>query len=250
MISRKSRREIECMRDAGRIVAACLRLARETARSGVTTDELDRRVDALIRSRGGKPLFLGYRGFPRCICASVNEEVVHGIPGPRKLKDGDILSIDVGVQFRKYCADAAVTVAIGQISEEAQRLMDVTREALYEALNVARSGTKLSHVCGTIQNYVERHGYSVVRRYTGHGIGRKMHEEPQIPNFVSAELLDNDIVLRDGMTLAIEPMVNQGTFETEVLPNRWTVVTKDRKLSAHFEHSVAITNSGADILTL
>jgi len=238
------------MRRAGAIVAECLRLAQDAARPGVTTDEIDLRIDALIREKGGTPLFLGYRGFPRSICASVNEEVVHGIPGPRKLADGDVLSVDVGVRLRKYCADAAVTVPIGNISEHAERLMQITRDALDEALRVTRPGIKLSHLCGTIQNFVEERGCSVVRRYTGHGIGRKMHEDPQIPNFVSSELLEHDDTLRTGMTLAIEPMVNQGTHETEVRSNRWTVVTKDRKLSAHFEHTVAVTDLGVDILTL
>ncbi|MBM4043534.1 MAG: type I methionyl aminopeptidase [Planctomycetes bacterium] len=250
MVSRKSPREIELMRAAGRVVAEALDAVTKTVAVGVTTDALDRLVDRLILERGGTPAFKGYRGFPRSICASVNEEVVHGIPGPRPLAAGDIISVDVGVRYAKYFADAAVTLPIGSISKEAQRLLAVTQEALRLALAVVKPGSRVSDISRTVQQFVEKNGYSVVRRYTGHGIGRKMHEDPQVPNFVSRETLENDEVLQPGMTLAIEPMVNQGTFDTDVLKNKWTVVTKDRKLSAHFEHTVAVAQNGVDILTL
>ena len=238
------------MRAAGAIVSGCLRLLGDLARPGATTAELDAAAERFIKAQGGKPEFKGYRGYPSHICASVNDEVVHGIPDGRVLAEGDILSIDVGVRYQRYVADAALTVAIGPVSTDAQRLMAACREALQEAIAGLRPNMRLSALCGAIQDYVERRGFSVVRKYTGHGIGRDMHEDPQIPNFVSPELLKADVQLPVGATLAIEPMINAGGHETKVLGNRWTVVTKDHSLSAHFEHTVAVTDDGADVLTL
>ena len=238
------------MRAAGRIVADALRLAREIASKDVTTDYINNEVEKYIIGQGGAPIFKGYRGFPKSICASINEEVVHGIPGQRKLRNGDILSIDVGVGYRKYVADAALTIPIGEITKEAQRLLDVCEKSLYLAIKAVKSKEKLSVISRTVQTYVEGNGYSVIRNYTGHGIGRYMHEDPQVPNFVSKALLDADEILMPGMTIAIEPMICMGKCDTEVLNNKWTVVTKDRKLSAHFEHTIVITEEGADVLTL
>lgn len=249
MIVRKSPREIEIMRGAGKIVANALRLAKEIARKDVTTEYLNEELEKYIVSQGGIPIFKGYRGFPKSICTSINEEVVHGIPSQRKLRNGDILGIDIGVGYRKYVADAALTIPIGEISVEAKRLVAVCEKSLYMAIDVAKSNEKLSRISRTIQEYVEKNNYSVIRNYTGHGIGRSMHEDPQVPNFVSKSLLEADEVLMPGVTLAIEPMICMGKCDTEVLSNRWTVVTKDRKLSAHFEHTIVVTEDGADILT-
>jgi len=198
----------------------------------------------------GIPVFKGYRGYPKSICASINEEIVHGIPDQRKLCNGDILSVDIGVEFNKYVADAAITIPIGEISEEAESLLQVCEEALNKAIEKTCANNKLSEVSRSIQDYVESNGLSVIRDYTGHGIGRQMHEDPQIPNFVSKELLKADEILLQGMALAIEPMICVGKYDTEVLKNKWTVVTKDRKLSAHFEHTVVVTENGAEILTI
>ncbi len=250
LIVRKSSREIEIMREAGKIVADALRLAKKIAQKDVTTEWLNDEIERYIISQGGTPVFKGYRGFPKSICSSINEEVVHGIPSQRKLKNGDILSIDVGVGYKKYVADAALTVPIGEISQDAKRIIDVCEKSLGLAIKAAKANQKLSVISRTIQDYVEKHDYSVVRNYTGHGIGRCMHEDPQVPNFVSKSLLDADVVLLSGVTLAIEPMICLGKCDTEVLGNKWTVVTKDRKLSAHFEHTIVITDGGADILTL
>ncbi|HHT9115455.1 MAG: type I methionyl aminopeptidase [Planctomycetes bacterium RIFOXYD2_FULL_41_16] len=249
MIVCKSLREIEIMRAAGKIVANALRLAKEIAGKDVTTDYLNNELEKYIISQGGIPIFKGYRGFPKSICTSINEEVVHGIPGPRKLRVGDILSIDVGVGYRKYVADAALTIPIGEVTQEAKRLIEVCEKSLYMAINVIKSNKKVSLISKTIQEYVEKNGYSVIRNYTGHGIGRCMHEDPQVPNFVSKPLLEADEILMTGVTIAIEPMICMGKYDTEVLNNKWTVVTKDRKLSTHFEHTIVVTENGADILT-
>ncbi|MBM4064727.1 MAG: type I methionyl aminopeptidase [Planctomycetes bacterium] len=249
MIVCKSPREIEIMRAAGKVVANALRLAKEIAGKDVTTDYLNNELEKYIISQGGIPIFKGYRGFPKSICTSINEEVVHGIPGPRKLREGDILSIDVGVGYRKYVADAALTIPIGEVTPEAKRLIEVCEKSLSLAINVIKSNKKLSLISSTIQEYVEKSGYSVIRNYTGHGIGRCMHEDPQVPNFVSKSLLEADEILMSGVTIAIEPMICMGKHDTEVLNNKWTVVTKDRKLSAHFEHTIVVTENGADILT-
>ena len=237
------------MRAAGKVVANALRLAKEIAGKDVTTDYLNNELEKYIISQGGIPIFKGYRGFPKSICTSINEEVVHGIPGPRKLRVGDILSIDVGVGYRKYVADAALTIPIGEVTQEAKRLIEVCEKSLYMAINVIKSNKKLSLISRTIQEYVEKNGYSVIRNYTGHGIGRCMHEDPQVPNFVSKPLLEADEILMTGVTIAIEPMICMGKYDTEVLNNKWTVVTKDRKLSTHFEHTIVVTENGADILT-
>jgi methionyl aminopeptidase len=250
MIIRKSEREIEIMRKAGRIVADALAMAREIAREDVSTEDLNTRLEEYVLQRGGIPVFKGYRGYPKSICASINEEIVHGIPDQRKLCNGDILSVDIGVEFNKYVADAAITIPIGEISEEAESLLQVCEEALNKAIEKTCANNKLSEVSRSIQEYVESNGLSVIRDYTGHGIGRQMHEDPQIPNFVSKELLKADEILLQGMALAIEPMICVGEYDTEVLKNKWTVVTKDRKLSAHFEHTVVVTENGAEILTI
>lgn len=250
MIIRKSPREIEIMRAAGKIVANSLRLAKEIASKDVTTDYINTEIEKFIVSQGGIPIFKGYRGFPKSICTSINEEVVHGIPGQRKLRNGDILSIDVGVGYRKYVADAALTIPIGEVTAEAQRLVDICEKSLSLAIKAIKSNEKLSIISRTIQEYVEGNGYSVIRNYTGHGIGRCMHEDPQVPNFVSKALLGADEILMPGVTIAIEPMICMGKYDTEVLNNKWTVVTKDRRLSAHFEHTIVVTENGADVLTL
>lgn len=250
MIVCKSEREIEIMRKAGRIVADALSITKEIAKKDVTTEELNTKLEKYVLQKGGIPVFKGYRGYPKSICTSINEEIVHGIPDQRKLRDGDILSVDIGVEYRKYVADAAITIPIGEISEEVENLLKVCEEALNKAIEVACANNKLSEVSRSIQNHVESQGFSVIRDYTGHGIGRQMHEDPQIPNFVSKELLKADETLLQGMALAIEPMICAGKYDTEVLENRWTVVTKDRKLSAHFEHTVVVTENGAEILTV
>jgi len=247
VIGRKSSREIERMRRAGGVVAEALALCERLVAPGVTTAEMDAEVEALIRKRNGVPLFKGYRGYPASICASVNNEVVHGIPGPRMLTDGDIVSVDIGVRLDRYCGDAARTFPVGNVSPEARRLMDVCRTALEKGISVIEPGMRLSKLSRAIQTYAEANGCSVVRQYTGHGIGREMHEDPQVPNFVAAGMADP--TLSEGVVLAIEPMVNAGKAAVEVLANGWTVVTKDRSLSAHFENTVAIRNDGPDILT-
>ncbi len=249
LIACKSEREIEKMRKAGRIVADALSLAKNIARSNVKTETLNTELEKYVIQKGGKPIFKGYRGFPKSICTSINEEIVHGIPGERILKGGDILSVDIGVEYGNYVADAATTIPIGEISQDMKKLLRVCEESLMKAISVLRSHVKLSEVSRTIQSYVEGNGFSVVRDYTGHGIGRKMHEEPQIPNFVNEGLLKDDKVLLKGMALAIEPMICVGGYATEVLKNKWTVVTRDRKFSAHYEHTVVVTEDGADILT-
>ena len=249
MIVCKSEREIEIMRQAGRIVADALAIAKEIARKDVSTEDLNTRLEEYVLQKGGIPVFKGYRGYPKSICTSINEEIVHGIPDERKLRDGDILSVDIGVEYNKYVADAAITIPIGVISKEAEALLHVCEEALNKAIEATCANNKLSEVSKSIQNYAESKRLSVILDYTGHGIGRQMHEDPQIPNFVSKELLKADEILLQGMALAIEPMICAGKYDTEVLKNKWTVVTKDRKLSAHFEHTVVVTENGAEILT-
>jgi methionyl aminopeptidase len=244
----KSKRELELMRVAGKIVAEGLDLAAGQVAPGVTTGELDRVVADFVKKRGGLLAFKNYRGFPGNTCISVNEEVVHGIPGNRKLRGGDIVTIDLGVKYKNYYGDSARTFPVGAISALAKRLLDACRGALEAAIDAVRPGGRLRDVCAAIQGHVEEKKFSVVEKYVGHGIGRRLHEDPQIPNFVTPSY-DMDIVLRPGMTLAIEPMVNEGTGDTRELGNRWTVVTADGKLSAHFEHTVLVTENGAEILT-
>ncbi len=236
------------MRDAGRIVAQTLLELQDRIRPGVTTGELDRIAERTAAAAGATPAFKGYNGFPASICVSINDEVVHGIPSnSRVLNEGDIVSVDFGVEYHGYFGDAAVTVPVGTISPAADRLLAVTRDSLQAAIEQARPGRRLSDVGHAVQAHAEKHGYSVVRQYVGHGIGRKMHEPPQIPNFGPPPL---GPVLRPGMVLAIEPMVNIGTDETIVRPDKWTVVTRDGALSAHFEHTVAVTEDAPEILTL
>lgn len=234
------------MRDAGRVVAQVFRELEKAIAPGVTTGELNALAEDFIARQGARPAFKGLYGFPAAICTSVNEQVVHGIPGLRRLEDGDIISIDIGAEINGYYGDAAVTFPVGEISSGARRLLDVTHGALYAGIEMARSGNRLGDISHAIQSYVERHGYNVVRDYVGHGIGREMHEDPQVPNFGRP---GRGPRLEPGMTLAIEPMVNAGTHEVRTLEDRWTVVTRDGSLSAHFEHTVAITNGAAEILT-
>ncbi len=246
LITIKSQRELRYMRDAGRIVAGVLQELAKAIKPGVTTGELNRLAEDFILARGARPAFKGLYGFPASICTSVNEQVVHGIPGPRELLNGDIVSIDVGVELNGYFGDGAATFPVGEISPEARKLLAVTEQSLYEGIRFARQGNRLSDISHAIQSYVEKHGFSVVRDYVGHGIGRSMHEEPQVPNFGRP---GRGPRLRAGMTLAIEPMVNAGTHEVCVLEDNWTVVTRDARLSAHFEHTVAITDGEPEILT-
>ena len=251
MIKCKSPREIELIRRAGAIVAGALNLAAALARPGITTKSIDEAVVKYIHEKGGNAAFKGYRGYPANICVSVNEEVVHGIPDKRILKAGDIVSVDIGVGYQGYYADAALTVPLAKISPEAQQLVDVTRESLRRAINKIRAGIKLSEISATIQGFVEGNNFSVVRDLVGHGIGSALHEDPQIPNYVDKTVAraEDNIILKEGMVLAIEPMVNQGTYEVETLANGWTVVTKDRKLSAHFEHTILVKEDKGEVLT-
>jgi len=247
MIILKSRREIALMHEAGQIVARTLAKLKEHIVPGIATAELDRIAEEYIRSQDAVPAFKGYQGFPASICASVNEEVVHGIPGLKRLAEGDIISIDIGVVKNGYVGDAAVTFPVGNISRLKQHLLAVTEAALYEGIKQAVIGKRLTDISHSIQLHVEKNGLSVVRDYVGHGIGRDMHEDPQIPNFGPPGYGPR---LRAGMVLAIEPMVNAGTFEVYTLANQWTVVTRDKQPSAHFEHTVAVTENGPEILTL
>jgi len=256
-ITLRSRREIELMRKAGALVAQVLLKLKEIAEPGTTTAWLDGIALQMTADAGAEALFKGVRNpgakspFPGAICASVNEEVVHGIPSEdAKLKNGDILSIDFGVRLDGYCADAAITIAVGEISESRRRLLDVTKHVLEIAIEKSAPAVKWSQVAAEMQQYAESAGFSVVKDYVGHGIGRKMHEEPKVPNFVSDELLAHDIVLVEGMVLAVEPMINSGTSAVRTLNNGWTVVTKDGKPSAHFEHTIVISANGCEVLTV
>jgi methionyl aminopeptidase len=244
----KSKSEIATMREAGRIVAKTLEELKQIVRPGVTTYELDQVAQKIITQHGAIPTFKGYRGFPASICTSINHEVVHGIPSRKRvLNEGDIISIDVGATLRGLVGDAAITLPVGRISERARRLLETTEGALWSAIAQCRAGNYLEDISGAIQDYAESRGYSVVREYVGHGVGRQMHEDPQIPNFRQGK---RGPQLKPGMTFALEPMVNEGTAETRVLRDKWTVVTRDGKLSAHFEHTVAITDGEPEVLTL
>jgi len=247
MIILKSARELNYLRDAGRIVAKALNEIKKAVKPEITTLELDRIAEDYIKSCGAKPAFKGYNGFPGNICTSINEEVVHGIPGLRKLKNGDNVSIDIGAVINGYYGDAAITVPIGDVDDEVQRLMDVTEQALYEGIKQAVVGNRLSDISHAVQAYSEKNGFSVVRDYVGHGIGRSMHEDPQIPNY---GIPGRGPRLKSGMTLAIEPMVNMGTYEVKTIDDGWTVITVDGKRSAHFEHTIAVTEDGPEILTI
>lgn len=234
------------MREAGKIVAEVLQEMENSIKVGITTAMLNKVAEKLIRRRGAEPAFLGYNNFPASICTSVNNEVVHGIPGLRRLKEGDIISIDVGVRLKGYHGDAASTFAVGTVSPQARKLIDVTRISLQKAIDAMQVGKRLSDVSHAVQNYVESKSFSIVRNYVGHGIGEEMHEEPQVPNF---GLPGRGPSLQSGLVLAIEPMVNVGSWEVKVLKDQWTVVTADGSLSAHFEHTVALGNNGPEILT-
>lgn len=247
MIRLKAASEIALMREAGRVVARVLRELEQLIAPGITTGELNKRAEKLIRRSGGEPAFLGYHNFPASICASINEEVVHGIPGLRRLKEGDIVSIDVGVRLKGYYGDAAATFAVGEIDPAARRLLEVTRQSLYAGIGVVRDGARLSDVSHAVQTCAEAHGFAVVRQFVGHGIGTEMHEEPSVPNFGKP---GRGPLLQPGIVLAIEPMVNAGGWEVDVLEDRWTVVTRDGSLSAHFEHTVALGEDGPEILTV
>lgn len=236
------------MREAGRVVAQCHEMVKELLSPGITTGELDERIEAFIRQRGGVPSFKGYLGFPASACISVNEELVHGIPGPRRLEEGDIVSVDIGVILQGYHGDSAWSYTIGAISPETQRLFDVTEQSLYAAIEQARVGNRLSNLGQAIQQVVEAGGFHVVREYVGHGIGRRMHEEPQILNYWEPGM-SRGPRLRPGMTLAIEPMVQAGTAATVTLADQWTVISADHSPAAHFEHTIAITPDGPRILT-
>lgn len=246
MIILKSDREIKYMRDAGRIVAETLAEIKKAVRPEITTLELDQLAEDYIKSCGARPAFKGYHGFPGNICASVNEQVVHGIPGLRKLKNGDTVSIDIGTVINGYHGDAAMTLPVGEIDDEVKKLLKVTEESLHKGIEQAIAGNRLSDISHAVQTYAENHGYGVVRDYVGHGIGRNMHEDPQVPNY---GIPGHGPRLKPGMTLAIEPMINMGTHAVNVLNDGWTVVTADGKPSAHFEHTIVITPDGPEILT-
>lgn len=247
MIVIKSPREIELMRVSGKITAAARSLGRELVTPGVTTQEIDNEIFKFIKSSGAEPSFLGYGGFPGSACISVNDEVIHGIPGKRQIKDGDIVSIDVGAYIGGYHGDCCGTFAAGKMSQEAKQLVEVTRQSFFEGLKFARQGYRISDISHAIQEYVESFGYSLVREYVGHGIGRNLHEAPEVPNFGEP---GHGPRLVKGMTIAIEPMVNMGGVAVRVLDNDWTVVTVDGSLSAHYENTILITDGEPEILTM
>lgn len=247
MITVKSKRELSLMRRAGAVVAAAHELMRESVKPGVTTKELDRIAEDYIVKQGAVPAFKGFYGFPASICASINEEVVHGIPGSRTLQEGDIISIDIGAQIDGFFGDAAKTYAVGKVDDKTLHLIKITEESLDKGIEMACVGNRLSDISYAVQTHAESNGFSVVRDYVGHGIGEKMHEKPQVPNFGSP---GKGPRLASGMTLAIEPMINMGTYEVKTLKDGWTVVTVDFKPSAHFEHTVAVTEKGPEILTI
>ncbi len=251
----KSKKEIELMRQAGKIVAQVLDEIRRHTRPGVTTGQMNKIAEDVLKQHNATPVFKGYPNqrqelppFPAAITACINNELVHGIPSKdRVLKEGDIFSVDCGAYYKGWIGDAATTIPVGDISEEAQRLLDVTQQSLYQGIAQGRLGNRTGDISAAVQSYVERHGYSVVREYTGHGVGRNMHEDPQVPNYGER---GKGVRLKKGMVIALEPMVNVGTWETQLLADSWTVVTADGKLSAHFEHSFAVTDGEPDILTL
>ena len=248
MIVLKTGRELKIMKEACRISAGALQTAGKAVEPGVTTAELDKLAEDYIRSQGGEPNFKNYQGYPATACISINNEVIHGIPSAkRKLKQGDIVSIDLGAKFQGYHGDNAATFACGDISSEAKRLMDITEQSLYKGIAAAVSGGRIGDISNAVQSFVEANGCSVVRKFVGHGIGKELHEAPEVPNFGTA---GRGMRLMPGMTLAIEPMVNFGGSDVKILPDGWTVLTKDGSLSAHFEHTVVITADGPKIMTL
>ncbi len=247
MISIKSKREIEIMRDANRIVRDALLMAKEMVKPGISTGEVDKKIEEFIIKAGAKPAFKGYYDYPAASCISINEKVIHGIPSFKEIiKEGDIVSIDVGSFYNGYYGDSAITVPVGEISEEAKKLLEVTRKALYIGIEQAVPGNRVYDISYAIQTFVESNGMSVVREFTGHGIGTHLHEKPDVPNW---GVKGTGPLLKEGMTIAIEPMVNLGTYKVKILSDGWTVVTADGKLSAHFEHTIAITSNGPDILS-
>jgi methionyl aminopeptidase len=247
MIIIKSTRELEQLKRSNAIVAEVFEKLKGRIAPGVTTEELDQIAEEHILLKGARPAFKGYRGFPATLCISINEEVVHGIPSHRRLKEGDLVSLDVGVNLMGYFGDAAVTLPVGEVDPRAQRLLEVTEKSLYIGIEEAKVGNRLFDISYAIQSWVESHGFSVVRDFVGHGIGRELHEEPQIPNF---GVPHQGPRLEKGMVFALEPMVNEGTHEVRVLSDGWTVVTKDGKRSAHFEHTIAIMEDGAEVLSI
>lgn len=246
MVVLKHADEIEKARASNRIVAEVLSVLREKVKPGLTTMELDKIAESITEKRGAKPAFKGYRGYPFSLCTSVNEEVVHGMPSNRVLMEGDIIGLDFGVYYQGLYGDSAVTLPVGRVDDQATRLMQVTEQSLYMAINQACAGNRLGDISATVQETAESSGYSVVRDFVGHGIGKSLHEDPQIPNFGKK---GRGIELKRGMILAIEPMINAGKYRVKILSDGWTVVTADGSLSAHFEHSVAITDSGPEILS-
>ena len=248
----KSPREIELMRQAGAITAQARSVAKQAIGDGVTTKQVNKIVHDYIVKCGAKPTFLGYGGFPASTCISINEEVIHGIPGKRVIHNGDIVSVDVGATFNGYVGDCAGTFACGEISEEAQKLIDVTKQSFFEGIKYAKPGYRISDIGAAVQEYVESHGYSVVRDYVGHGVGREMHEAPEVPNYKPERRVSGrgDPRIQKGMVIAVEPMVIMGNYEVEVLDNDWTVVSVDRTWAAHYENTIAITDGEPEILTM
>ncbi len=247
MIPLKTEKDLQVLRQSGEILVKVLNKIRQAVKPGVATIDIDRMAEELIRKEGALPAFKGYKGFPATICASVNEEIVHGIPGERRLKEGDIFKIDIGVNFNGYFTDSAVTVPVGAVAKELEGLIRVTRTALSEGIKQIRLDNHLSDISHSIQDCVEKNGFSIVRQFVGHGVGFNLHEEPEIPNFGKP---GQGPLLKAGMVFAIEPMVNLGAWDCEIMDNGWTAVTKDRLPSAHFEHTVALTESGPEILTV
>ncbi len=247
MISIKTQRELEVMREACKITAAARALAGKMVRPGVTTGQIDKAVHDFIVSQGAKPSFLHYQGYPASACISVNEVIIHGIPGNRELKEGDIVSVDVGAFYKGFHGDCAATFACGRISDEAQRLIDVTKQSFFEGIKFARQGNRVSDISHAVQTYVEANGFSVVRAFVGHGVGEHLHEEPSVPNYGAP---GKGPRLVRNMTIAVEPMVNMGTYDVRVLKDGWTTVTADGKLAAHYENSILITDGEPEILTV
>jgi len=247
MIVYRTAEEIALIRKSSQIAALILAELRQLIRPGIMTKELDEYAEARVRSLGAKPAFKGYRGYPASLCTSVNEEIVHGIPSSRRLKEGDIISLDFGVYYEGYYGDAAVTYPVGQVSPLAQKLIETAQGALYRGLEMVRVGRRISDISHAIQTYVESQGFSVIRAFVGHGIGQALHEEPQVPNFGPP---GRGAVIKPGLTLAIEPMISAGHWQEEILDDGWTAVTRDRSLAAHFEHTVVATENGVEILSL
>ena len=245
----KSPKEIELMRQAGRIAAGARSIGRQAVRAGLSTGQINKCIHEFIIGNGAKPTFLGYGGFPGSACISVNDEVIHGIPGKRVVKKGDIVSIDVGATYKGFVGDCAGTFLVGEVSEKAKELVEVTRQSFFEGIRFAKVGYRISDIGAAVQDYVESYGFSAVREYVGHGVGRKLHEAPEVPNFRSEEK-HPDPRLVPGMVIAVEPMINAGDWEVRVLSNDWTVVTCDGSLSAHYENTIAITDGEPEILTM